>query len=192
MPADNGCVPSLLFAIVPYSLIRGHLLAVAAVNHHQPEHRHRTLCECHTLEHTRTAKATVQHIVDTNSCPSPPDLTTLTSPPSPLGALPLTLLFSPVTRFCLRSTVTLFCLRSCLSGPFETGKPLSGGGIGLVKAASSSSKLKEGDVVSGMMPWSTFFLADAAAQVCGVLVRQSCSWALGVEREEEKLCLELK
>lgn len=41
---------------------------------------------------------------------------------------------------------------------------MSGGGIGLVKA-SKGGALQEGDVVSGFVPWSTFFVADAASQV---------------------------
>jgi NADPH-dependent curcumin reductase CurA len=47
---------------------------------------------------------------------------------------------------------------------------MSGGGIGLVKASKSSS-FAEGDVVSGMTPWSTFFIAGAAAQVGGHMCR---------------------
>jgi NADPH-dependent curcumin reductase CurA len=43
---------------------------------------------------------------------------------------------------------------------------MSGGGIGLVKASKSSS-FAEGDVLSGMMPWSTFFVAGPAALVGG-------------------------
>ncbi len=42
---------------------------------------------------------------------------------------------------------------------------MSGGGLGLVKA-SRGGKFQEGDVVSGFVPWSTFFVVDAASQVC--------------------------
>jgi NADPH-dependent curcumin reductase CurA len=42
---------------------------------------------------------------------------------------------------------------------------MSGGGLGLVKD-SKGGKFQEGDVVSGFVPWSSFFVADAASQVC--------------------------
>lgn len=41
---------------------------------------------------------------------------------------------------------------------------MSGGGLALVKA-SKSSRFAEGDVVNGMVPWSSYFIADTAAQV---------------------------
>lgn len=61
----------------------------------------------------------------------------------------------------------------CCSGPFEAGKPLSGGGLGLVKA-SRSSRFPEGVVVSGFMPWSTHFVLDAASQVRGGRLLVAC------------------
>lgn len=42
---------------------------------------------------------------------------------------------------------------------------MSGGGLGLVKDGKGG-KFQEGDVVSGFVPWSSFFVADAASQVC--------------------------
>jgi len=72
----------------------------------------------------------------------------------------------------------------CCRGPFEAGKPLSGGGIGLVKA-SKSSRFKEGDVVTGMVPWSTYFVADTAGQVRHNVCSTGCLRTLGVE---EYLC----
>lgn len=45
---------------------------------------------------------------------------------------------------------------------------MSGGGIGLIKA-SKNSKFTEGDVISGFVPWSTYYIADAAGLVsCAV------------------------
>lgn len=49
---------------------------------------------------------------------------------------------------------------------------MSGGGIGLIKA-SKSSAFKEGDVVSGFVPWSSFFVANAASLVRAAL-RTDC------------------
>jgi NADPH-dependent curcumin reductase CurA len=54
-------------------------------------------------------------------------------------------------------------------GPFEAGKPMSGGGICLVKASKSSS-FKEGDVVSGFVQWSTYYVADEATLVSRVVL----------------------
>lgn len=48
-------------------------------------------------------------------------------------------------------------------GPFESGKPLASGGIGLVKA-SKAAGFAAGDVVSGMLPWSSLAVLDQAAQ----------------------------
>ncbi|KAF6262190.1 hypothetical protein COO60DRAFT_1636219 [Scenedesmus sp. NREL 46B-D3] len=56
-------------------------------------------------------------------------------------------------------------------GPFESGKPLSSGGIGLVKA-SKAAAYAEGDVVSGMLPWSSHAVLDEAAQ-------EQLAWWLG-------------
>jgi NADPH-dependent curcumin reductase CurA len=65
-------------------------------------------------------------------------------------------------------TLTCSCCVSPQSyyfiGPFESGKPLGSGGIGLVKA-SKADGFAAGDVVSGMLPWSSHAVLDAAAQV---------------------------
>jgi len=44
-----------------------------------------------------------------------------------------------------------------LGSSFEPSKPLMSGGIGVVRA-SKLPEYSEGDVVSGMMPWSTLFV----------------------------------
>lgn len=41
---------------------------------------------------------------------------------------------------------------------------MSGGGIGLIKA-SKHNNYKEGDVIVGMVPWSTYYIADATTLV---------------------------
>eukprot|EP00882_Tetradesmus_deserticola_P033412 GHRQ01038171.1.p1 GENE.GHRQ01038171.1~~GHRQ01038171.1.p1 ORF type:complete len:120 (+),score=34.96 GHRQ01038171.1:108-467(+) len=52
-------------------------------------------------------------------------------------------------------------------GPFEGGQPLASGGIGLIKASKTATYV-EGDVVSGMLPWSSHAVLNVAAQVgCG-------------------------
>lgn len=50
---------------------------------------------------------------------------------------------------------------------------MSGSGIGLIKA-SKSSAFKEGDVVSGFVPWSSFFVANAASLVRAALRTDCC------------------
>ena len=83
---------------------------------------------------------------------------TVAAVPESRGNLLPSMLFSQLLHAC---HATGCC---CCRGPFEAGKPLTGGGIGLVKA-SKSSKFNEGDVVNGMVPWSTYFIADATSQV---------------------------
>jgi len=61
----------------------------------------------------------------------------------------------------------------CYRGAFEAGQPLSGFGAGLVKA-SKSSKFKEGDVVTGVVPWSTYFVEDTAGQVRHNICSTAC------------------
>jgi NADPH-dependent curcumin reductase CurA len=56
---------------------------------------------------------------------------------------------------------------------------MSGGGIGLVKA-SKSSAFKEGDVVSGFVPWSSYFVADAASLVSSRAHRLPSTYTLSI------------
>lgn len=58
----------------------------------------------------------------------------------------------------------LFVLQGYFVGPFEPGKPLTGGGLAAVKA-SKSADFAEGDVISGMVPWSSYFVLDVEQQV---------------------------
>lgn len=70
-------------------------------------------------------------------------------------------------------------LQGYFSGSFQPGQPLTSGAVGLVRA-SKASGLKEGAVVTGMLPWTTHVILDAQQQVrharacmpCGIDVAQ--------------------
>eukprot|EP00775_Hariotina_reticulata_P009113 gene9113-9282_t len=63
----------------------------------------------------------------------------------------------PYMRGRMRNTKGYFI------GPFEPGKPVTGGGLGLVKA-SKAADFAQGDVISGLVPWSSFFVLDVQQQ----------------------------
>jgi NADPH-dependent curcumin reductase CurA len=57
---------------------------------------------------------------------------------------------------------------------FEPSKPLNGGCVGQV-VASKAAGFAEGEVVSGMLPWSSHQILDADAQVGLALCCFVCS-----------------
>jgi NADPH-dependent curcumin reductase CurA len=61
----------------------------------------------------------------------------------------------------------LLLLQSYYRQPFEQGKPISSRGIALVTKAGPDvgSGFEEGDILSGMMPWSSHAILDRRAQV---------------------------
>lgn len=58
----------------------------------------------------------------------------------------------------------LYLLQGYFVGPFVPGKPLSSGAIGLVRA-SKSAQYSEGDVLSGLLPWSSLAVLDSQGLV---------------------------
>lgn len=58
----------------------------------------------------------------------------------------------------------MFVRQGYFAASFEPNKPLNSGGVAVVKS-SRSPQYKEGDVVTGLLPWVTIFVLDSEQQV---------------------------